>query len=260
MDEQGAARRKPGVRFTAARRARFLEVLAATGNRTAAAEAIGTCLETMKGRRRADPALAAAWDAALAEAERKLGGARHPFDGVEDGRFEVIQRGRSGKLQIMTVRAGRWTQEVEDRFIDVLRMCGNVAAGARAVGFSESAVWLRRRKWTAFARRMEEALEDAEIRLEFRLACIGSPVGQGPVQDEGEREPGSGTQAIDSDVSEEPFDREFALRFLKWREEKRRGGGRRGAAIAQPPSIEEVTERIVRKVEAIKRHRARDGA
>jgi hypothetical protein len=51
-----------------------------------------------------------------------------------------------------------------------------------------------------------------------------------------------------------PFDPEFALRFLKWREEKRAGRGKRARAPA-PPGIEEVTERIVRKVEAIKRHR-----
>jgi hypothetical protein len=48
-----------------------------------------------------------------------------------------------------------------------------------------------------------------------------------------------------------------AMRFLKWREEKRRGRGRR-APVAAPPSIEAVTEMIVRRVEAIKRHRARE--
>jgi hypothetical protein len=46
-----------------------------------------------------------------------------------------------------------------------------------------------------------------------------------------------------------------ALRFLKWREEKRRG--RRRTPRAKLPSIEDVTEKIVRRVEAIKRHRRR---
>lgn len=55
------------------------------------------------------------------------------------------------------------------------------------------------------------------------------------------------------------FDPEFALRFLRWREEKRKGGGRRGRVPA-PPSMEQVTESIIRKVEAIKRHRGRDDA
>jgi len=58
------------------------------------------------------------------------------------------------------------------------------------------------------------------------------------------------------DVAPIPFDPDFAMRFLKWREEKRRGGGR-WAPRARPPSIEEITDKIVRKVEAIKRHRQR---
>lgn len=53
------------------------------------------------------------------------------------------------------------------------------------------------------------------------------------------------------------FDPELALRFLKWREEKRRG--RRGSAPALP-SAGEVRERIVRKVEALKRYEAREAA
>jgi hypothetical protein len=48
------------------------------------------------------------------------------------------------------------------------------------------------------------------------------------------------------------------MRFLKWREEKRRGRGR-WAPSAKPPSIEQVTEKIVRQVMAIKKHRERRG-
>jgi hypothetical protein len=51
-----------------------------------------------------------------------------------------------------------------------------------------------------------------------------------------------------------------AMRFLKWRQEKKAGRGRRDfRRVKPPPSIKEVTERIVRQVEAIKRHRARRG-
>ncbi len=257
MAEKGERRAEGArpVRFTGARKARFLEVLGQTGNQTAAAEAIGTSLRAAQARRGRDPAFAQAWNAALAAAERRLGGARHPFDGTEDGRFEVIQRARTGKLQIMTVRSGRWSAAIEDCFIAALRMGGNVAAATRLVGFSESAIWERRRKWPAFARRMEEALEDAEIALEFRVACMGNNVGAGPRHEGDAGQDGAAEEASGAGV---PFDPEFALRFLKWREEKRRGGGRRGR-VPREPSIDEVTEKIIRKVEAIKRHRARGG-
>lgn len=62
---------------------------------------------------------------------------------------------------------------------------------------------------------------------------------------------------VSSCPPEVPFDPDFALRFLKWREEKRRGAVNRGAAVAAPPPIEEVTERIIAKIEAIERHERR---
>lgn len=247
-------------RFTAVRRARFLEVLEQTGNRTAAADAIGIDVTNVDARRARDAGFAAACEAAAAAADRRLAGARHAFDGVEDGRFEVIQRARTGRLQIMAVRSGRWTKAVEDRFIAALRSCGNVAASARLVGFSESAIWWRRRKWPDFARRIEEALEDAEVRLEFRLACIGNNVGAALAEGSGVRLSTASTGSEQDPLGTDeviPFDPEFALKFLKWREEKRRGGGRRGK-VAAPPPIEDVTARIVAKVRAIKRHKERD--
>ena len=253
---------KAGVRFTATRRARFLEVLEQTGNRAAACAAAGVAWWIAEAWRKKDAAFAAAWEAALAAAERKLAGARHPFEGVEDGRFEVIQRGRGGRLQVQAVRSGRWTKAVDDRFLASLSACGNVEASARLVGFSNEAVWYRWRKYPGFARRMEEALCEAEVRLEFRLACHGQSVGRWldeEVGGEGEAA-GAETGTVASNCPPEvPFDPDFALRFLKWREEKRRGAVNRGAAVAAPPPIEEVTERIIAKIEAIERHERRRG-
>jgi hypothetical protein len=62
-----------------------------------------------------------------------------------------------------------------------------------------------------------------------------------------------------------PFDPEFALRFLKWREEKRRaqGGGAGSAASAarrqavEDMPIEAVREEILRRIDAIRAHETR---
>jgi hypothetical protein len=250
-------RRGRVLRFTPLRREKYLEVLALTGNRRAAAEAIGMRDNRMRAMRARDPALDAECEAALAAANERLGGAEDPFAGIDDPEFSVIRKSRSGRMQVIAVGPGRWSKPIEDRFFAILSHCGNVEAAARAVGFAGTDMFRRKRQWPEFARRWERMLDEAEERLEFRLACWGNNVG--PAGESGREESGTVTSDCPSaDVV--PFDPEFALKFLKWREEKRRGGGRRDHnRVRPPPSIEEVTENIVRKVEAIKRHAARGG-
>jgi hypothetical protein len=250
MAEHRARRREPAprLRLSAAQKDRFLEVLGQTGNRRFAAEAIGVEPRLMDQRRAYDKLLDRQWRAALAQADRRLSGASGPLDCI-GGALNVIKRGAGGRLQLVACGPKRWTRAVDDRFFAALSTCGNIAAAARSVGFSTSCIAQRRRQWPDFARRMEEALEEAEMVIEFRLATMGSIASDldcrvaGAPRNDGE---GAAMAA--------PFDRDFALRFLRWREEKRRGGGRRGR-VAAPPGIEEVTERIVRRVQAIKRHR-----
>jgi len=253
-EDAGRGRRRKKVRrFIAPRRERFLEVLRRTGNVRIAAKAVGICPTSVEQRRRRDAEFAIACEAALDEASRRLAGAKDAFDGVDDARFETIRRGRGGRWQIVATRSGKWSKAKEDEFLEVLRATGNVAAAARAVGVSERLIWQRRAAWPGFRQRIEEALEEAELALEFRIACHGNnvgAVGDGGALHRRSPSPSPSRQGR----GEEKFDPEFALRFLKWREEKRRGGGRRGR-VPPPPAIEEVTERIVRKVKAIKRHR-----
>jgi hypothetical protein len=252
MDREGKADRPPYARLSEEERARFLAVLRETGNRRAAAEAIGVEPRAMDQRREHDAALDRDWEAAAEEAHRLLSEAEGPFGCAPQGKLNMIRRGKQGRLQLVAAGDGRWTAEVEERFKEVLRATGNVRAAARAVGFAESTVWQRRRQWPAFAQALEEMLEEAELAFEFRLAGMGTNV----VGARGDASAAS--QGLSSSlVEEERFDPEQAMRFLKWREEKRRGTGRR-TPQARPPSIEEVTEKIVRQVEAIKRHRRRE--
>lgn len=251
MDEGDGAKRAPDGPLTAEERARFLQVMRETGNRKAAAAAIGVEPRLMDQRREHDPELDRDWEAAAQAAHQGLSDASGPFDCPQNGKLNMIRRGKRGRLQLVSTGEDRWNMAVERRFLEALRACGNVRAAARAVGFSEGTIWERRRKWPAFAKALDELLEEVELALEFRLGCQGSDI----VPAAGE-EPGPGGSL--APVQGAPFDPESAMRFLKWREEKRRGRGRR-TPHAKPPTIEQVTEKIVRRVEAIKRHRARGG-
>ncbi len=245
------------ARWTGLRRETYLEVLEATGNARAAAEAIGMNRRTIERRAAKDPGLARDRAAALAEAGRRLkgmqadraaGGGRTVAAGPDP--FEVVRRGPNGRMQIAAAGKRRWSGRAETIFIAELRRTGNLSAAARAAGFSLNSVLDRRRKWPAFARRIEEALEDAEIVLEFRLAAQGNDVAE------------EGTEAeTEPAASNSPdFDRHFALAFLKWREQKRTGGGRRGRPyVRREPTIEEVRDEILRRIAAIKRHREKHG-
>jgi hypothetical protein len=274
--------RKHYYRLSQEKKERFLEVLGQTGNRDYAAEAIGVEPRLMDQRREYDPVLDRQWEAALEQADRRLAGASGPLDAIGGAEPMVIRRGRGGRAMLVRAGAKRWSRPVEERFFAALASCGNIAASARAVGFSESCIVRRRRQFAPFEQRLQEALEDAELVIEFRAAAeaagkvrrasrhsrgSGNPAG---VCEGGEagldsrvrgNDGGGATGDAESAATEEeaPFDMDAAMRFLKWRQEKRRGGGRRGRVPA-PPSIDEVTKKIIRKVEAIKRARERRGS
>jgi hypothetical protein len=264
VDGAGEGRR-PYEKLSAAERALFLDVLRETGNRKAAAGAIGVEARLMDQRRAHDAELDRDWEEAAEAAHRRFAKATGPFDCQQEGPFDpsallgtspaqdgplnMIRRGKRGRLQLVAAGEGRWSGAVEARFLAMLRATGNVRGAAASVGFSESAVWDRRRKWPAFAEAMEEVLEEAELALEFRIAAMASNVVAAGTDDRPSPGPSPAGRG-----EELPFDMDRAMRFLKWREEKRRGSGRR-APKAKPPPIEEVTEKIVRRVAAIERHR-----
>ena len=248
--EQDKLRRRPKVkRFTAPRRAAFLEFLAKTGNWSAAAKAAGIDRSTADQRRKRDARFALDCMAAKEAATQLLTGAADCFEGVADPERQTIKRGPHGRAMIVAARKGKWCKSTEEVVLAVLRQTGNVAAAARAAGIAEGTIWARRRQWPAFRQRMEEALEEAEVVLEFRLATMGNDV-----PDEGDEGPGS-------EMGEEigscplPFDPDLALRYLKWREQQRTGPTGRRARWQRPPrGIEEVKGSILKKVEAIHRH------
>jgi len=240
-----ALRRSP--RWTGARRETYFAVLAETGNARAAAEAIGMDPSTLRSRRKRDPGFARDHEAALAAADAWLASAEAEA-GLDE--FEAIRPGPGGRLQIVAIGKGHWTPVVERSFLALLRENGNMSASARTVGFTPETVWERRRKFPAFAAAIEATLEEAELALELRLAAQGNDLVPG-----GET---AAAAAASPPPPPPPFDQEFALKFLKWREEKRAGRGRRGRGgrlVRNEPTIEEVRDEILRRLAAIRRHR-----
>ena len=137
-----------------------------------AAEAIGFEPRLMDQRRGYDALLDRQWIEALDQADRRLAGIEGPYDpALGDAPVVVVKRGSNGRLHAQKAGEKRWSRAVEDRFFATLAMCGNIGASARAVGFSQSCIDQRRRKWPDFARRLEEALDDAEVEIEFRVAA-----------------------------------------------------------------------------------------
>lgn len=243
------------MRLRPEQRDRFLELLGQTGNRRYAAEAIGVEPRLMDQRRAFDPVLDRQWEEALDQAHRRLSGSAGPFDCIGGRELNVIRRGKDGRLQIVAAGPKRWCKAVEDRFFAALAMCGNMAAAARAIGFSYSSVCDRRRKWPDFARRLEEALEDAELRIEFRIAGMGSDLDSAALDEAGDRDRRSGGDGAPMPAEILKFDPDLALRFLKWRADKKRGGGRRGRPpIRREPTIEEVRDEVLRRIAALRRH------
>ena len=250
------------ARWTALRRDTYLEVLRATGNARAAAEAIGMDRTTIEHRCREDPGFARACVEARAEADQTLSGRKAdeaaggaPAAGADP--FETVRRGSNGRLQIVAAGRGRWNGRAEACFFAYLRVNGNMSAAARAAGFSPETVWERRRNVPAFAARLEKALEEAEVALEFRLAVPPDAAAREAGAEEEE-----GARAGEAAAAQARFDPEFALKFLKWREEKRNGGGRRGRPgtwLRKEPSSEEVRDEVLKRIAAIRRHRERYG-
>jgi hypothetical protein len=180
----------------------------------------------------------------------------------------MIRKTREGRSQIVAAGSKRCCRAVETRFLAALCMCGNVAAAARSVGFTEGCIWQRRRKYPAFALALEEVLEEAEIRIEYRLAAMGSDLaasrldsseavrrGAGEAAEAGAKE-GPSVEGLPDPLAratrELAFDADLAFRFLKWREAKRQGRQpRQGRAAAKLWTFEESTEPLDKKVKAV---------
>jgi hypothetical protein len=237
LEHPGGPRRRVYVPLKR-RSARFLRALEESGNVSLACQTAGIGKDRIYRLRREDPAFAAAWDSAKAEFARQA----EAEDGIDlealrrDGL--AVRRGRGGTVQIVSAHPAAWTKRDEELFFAYYRESGNVSASARAAGFSGKAAWERANAVPAFRERLAEAKREATERLDFYLVEEGTNLLKG--------------------ADGRPRDPQLAMWLLKREDARAAGTLKRGAAVGAPPPIEEVTESILRKVEAIERHRNRE--
>jgi hypothetical protein len=210
------------VRFTRWRRRRFFALLEESGNVRLACELAGVGLGCIYTLRRREAGFVALMEAAVAEADRRLAlreggsnGAPAPWDErwlagappVEDD--IVIRHGIGGRLRLMAPANRWWAARHDAIFLGHLRETGNIAASARAAGFTPKTAYNRRDRRPSFARAWEAALDESERRLDAQLTA----------------EALKGSWAIEPDVyvpdEPETFDVDLALRLLTWREKRR---------------------------------------
>jgi hypothetical protein len=172
------------VLFTRWRRRRFFAVLEESGNVRVACALSGAGLGCIYRLRRVEPGfsekMAAAKDVAsrrLAESDtnarphpptrlRRAGPSLSP-EGRGDLRQDglVVRRGVGGRLRLMDPGPHWWEPRHDEIFLVHLRGTGNVAASARAAGFTAKVAHDRRKRLPAFDAACEKALAEAEMRL-----------------------------------------------------------------------------------------------
>ena len=236
--------RRRYVRFTRWRRRRFFALLAETGNVRMACELSGVGLGCVYRLRRTEPGFVALMEAAVAGADGSLGGHSkkkapalrpkgappppsgwspspgNPGEDNEGGCWAggappaeedvVVRRGIGGRLRVMAAGTRWWSARHDAIFLGHLRETGNVTRAARAAGFTPKTAYNRRDRLPSFARAWEAALDDSEPRVEDRARAEVLKGTWG--MEEGIYEPGE----------PERFDFDQALRWLTWRDKRRR--------------------------------------
>lgn len=199
----------PFTRRQALENARFLEVLAETGNARLAAREVRRAHSTMFERRAKNAAFAQRWEAAVVAAHARfhLSGGRRPpeacpepgrrrgkrgasFDQGRDepldrarderglrtkGGEPVVVRTKSGKLQLRLAQPGKLTKTCEQAFLAALSASANVRLSAAAAGASARAFYRRRERDPAFAREMRIALRVGYEALEAAMLAARQP-------------------------------------------------------------------------------------
>lgn len=247
---------KPFTRWTGDTEQAFLLALRLTGNVRKAAETIGRSLAGAYQRRQRDPEFAARWDAAVAELQAE-------WIAGQGKLRKLAPDPLAGQIQ----RRGGWNAARRKLFLRVLSETGSVADAAGRARISTTSAYELRQKSAAFAGDWEAALDTAAVSLEqaaFERAVEGweEPIVQGG-QVVGHRRRYSDlllrTLLAQSRAAtavrtgrDARKDREKLVRAAH--EAARAAGG----GFYTDATAEETNAAILKKIDAIERHRKRE--
>ncbi len=162
------APKRPYIRVTSWRRRRFFALLEESGNVRVAAELAGLGIGAIYRLRKVEPGFTEKMAAAKRVAAARLA-ARDAAAGAFDGL--VVRRGMGGRLQMMAPGRPWWEPGRHDAiFLRALRGTGNVAASARAAGFTPKVAHDQRKARPAFGAAWARAMREAQPRLADLLA------------------------------------------------------------------------------------------
>lgn len=180
-------RKSKWSRYSEAELARFISLLARTGNAGMAAEAIGRHVDPLRLRRKRDPDFGAAWTAALAtfrlegfeQARAAKAGTPSPGLAVPKGKhgalradgFElvVVPGGPRRPAQLRRAKRNQLTDAALSLFLETLAVSANLTFAARSIGATTHAIAYRRKRDSAFNNLVEQALEIGVEMVENRL-------------------------------------------------------------------------------------------
>ncbi|MEA3047732.1 MAG: hypothetical protein QOJ53_2064 [Sphingomonadales bacterium] len=165
---------------------------------------------------------------------------------AEDGdekRKLVVWRG-----QVRRRRKDGWSRRDEDVFLAHYRLTSNASASARAAGKSPSGAFDLRAIDPDFAARWDAALAEARVRLEGKLVIYCETGGKEVAPDE---------QGAPAEPGMADFDPHFALKLLQYHEARRAGGRRHDGTHRRRVTIEELTQAILRQLDAFDRKQTR---
>jgi hypothetical protein len=148
----------------------------------------------------------------------------------------VIRYGKDG-LQVVRSSGARWTDAAAAQFLDRLAASCNVMLSADAAGFCVETVYKHRRENPVFAQRWQAALEQGYARIEMALVRRAADAMEGLAPD-----PATPIPEMTVDQALKVLSRHRAT-------VEGRGRGRRG--WTRPRSLDEVSESILTKLEAI---------
>lgn len=148
----------------------------------------------------------------------------------------AIRYGKDG-LKVVRSTGARWTDEAAERFLDSLAASCNVTLSAERAGFRVETVYKHRREDAVFARRWQAALEQGYARIEMALVRRAADAMEGLAPD-------PATPIPEMTV-------EQALKVLSRHRSAAAGLGRGRRGWMRPRSLDEVSESILIKLEAL---------